>query len=123
MHFLTKGKKKNRQFCSLGSVKANIGHLDASAGIASFIKCLLILKEKKQPLLTGYEKPNPFINFKNTPFYVNKTSKSWDNYENERTCLVASLGAGGTNAHVVLSEYSNSVKEKKTPKKIITLFL
>lgn len=114
--FQSKGKKKDYQFCSLGSVKSNIGHLDTSAGIASFIKCLLIIKEKKQPLLTGYECPNPFLNFKNTPFYVNKTTRNWNNLENKRTCLIASLGAGGTNAHVILSEYKKPKKEKKEVK-------
>ncbi|WGH74234.1 SDR family NAD(P)-dependent oxidoreductase [Tenacibaculum tangerinum] len=114
--FQSKGKNVNSQFCSLGSVKANLGHLDTSAGIAAFIKCLLLIKEKKQPLLTGYEKPNPFINLKNTPFHINKETKEWESSEKPRVCLIASLGAGGTNAHVILSEYDSTEKEKSTTK-------
>ncbi len=91
-------------FCRIGSVKTNIGHLDTAAGVASLIKASLALHHKKIPPSLGYEKPNPAIDFENSPFRVNDTLADWVSHKGPRRAGVNSLGVGGTNAHVVLQE-------------------
>jgi acyl transferase domain-containing protein/thioesterase domain-containing protein/acyl carrier protein len=91
-------------FCKIGSVKTNIGHLDTAAGVASLIKASLALHHKQIPASLGYEKPNPVIDFENSPFRVNDTLSDWVSHKGPRRAGVNSLGVGGTNAHVVLQE-------------------
>jgi amino acid adenylation domain-containing protein/thioester reductase-like protein len=93
-----------KQFCAIGSVKSNIGHLDSAAGIAGLIKTALALKEKLIPPSLLYEKPNPQINFEDSPFYINTSIAEWKNGSTPRRAGVSSFGIGGTNAHVVLEE-------------------
>src|SRR5205085_4831098 len=64
-------------FCALGSVKTNIGHLSAAAGVAGLIKTVLALKHKRLPPSLNFETPNPDIDFANSPFYVNATLAEW----------------------------------------------
>lgn len=92
-------------YCSIGSVKPNIGHLDASAGAAGLIKAVMALKYKMIPPSINFDEPNPAIDFENSPFYVNKSLRKWES-EDESPLLagVTSLGMGGTNAHVILQE-------------------
>ncbi|MBS0180170.1 MAG: SDR family NAD(P)-dependent oxidoreductase [Nitrospira sp.] len=90
-------------FCALGSVKTNIGHLDAAAGIAGLIKTILALMHRQIPASLHYVAPNPAIDFKPTPFYVNHTLSEWTGMT-PRRAGVSSFGLGGTNAHVVLEE-------------------
>lgn len=97
------GTERN-QFCAIGSVKSNIGHLDAAAGIAGLIKASLALQNAKIPASLHYTKPNPKINFAETPFYVNAKLADWPAGETPRRAGVSSFGSGGTNAHVVLEE-------------------
>ncbi len=92
------------QYCAIGSVKTNMGHLDAAAGIAGLIKTVLALKHKKLPPSLHFEKPNPRIDFARTPFYVNTSAKDWQTNNQPRRAGVSSFGIGGTNAHVVLEE-------------------
>ncbi|MGM7721817.1 beta-ketoacyl synthase N-terminal-like domain-containing protein [Metabacillus sp. Hm71] len=91
-------------FCGIGSVKANIGHLDNAAGVAGFIKTAIALKNRMIPPSINYEKPNPKINFENSPFYVNKELTKWNNRGYPLRAGVSSFGMGGTNAHVILEE-------------------
>lgn len=93
-----------RGFCSIGSVKSNIGHLDSASGVAGFIKTVLALKHKELPPSINYEKPNPKIDFDNSPFFVNSSLKKWISTEGPRRAGVSSFGVGGTNAHVILEE-------------------
>lgn len=96
---------EKRQFCAIGSVKANVGHLDAAAGIAGLIKTVLALRHGQLPPLLHFESPNPDIKFESTPFYVNATLKEWQtNGSGPRRAGVSSFGFGGTNAHVVIEE-------------------
>ena len=97
------GTERN-QFCAIGSVKSNIGHLDAAAGIAGLIKTSLALQNGKIPASLHYTQPNPKINFAETPFYVNDKLVDWPAGETPRRAGVSSFGSGGTNAHVVLEE-------------------
>ncbi|GAB1268194.1 hypothetical protein NBRC116493_14470 [Aurantivibrio infirmus] len=92
-----------KQFCGIGSIKSNIGHLDTAAGIAGLIKSVLILQHKKIPPTIHYKSPNPAIDFTDTPFYV--TDQTVDlSSDSPLRVGVSSFGVGGTNAHVILEE-------------------
>lgn len=101
--FRTGTEKKG--FCGLGSVKTNIGHLDAAAGVAGLIKTVLALKHRELPPSLNYTQPNPQIDFADSPFYVNARLREWQPPEGvPRRAGVSSFGLGGTNAHVILEE-------------------
>jgi len=100
--------KKN--YCALGAVKANVGHLDTAAGVIGFIKACLVLKNKQLPPLVNYEQPNPNIAFEDSPFYVNQELKDWEPYCKVRRAAVSAFGIGGTNVHVILEE---AIDERK----------
>ncbi|MDF5717238.1 MAG: SDR family NAD(P)-dependent oxidoreductase [Rhizonema sp. NSF051] len=91
-------------FCAIASVKTNIGHLDAAAGIAGLIKTVLALKHKLIPPSLHFKEPNPQIDFDNSPFYVNTKLSQWKVNNGSRRAGVSSFGIGGTNAHVILEE-------------------
>jgi acyl transferase domain-containing protein len=91
-------------FCPIGSVKTNIGHLDAGAAVAGIIKTVLALQHKKIPPSLHFERPNPQIQFDNSPFYVNTQLSEWPAGDTPRRAGVSSFGLGGTNAHIVLEE-------------------
>lgn len=91
-------------FCAIGSVKTNIGHLDAAAGIAGLIKTVLALSHKQIPPSLHFSSPNPEIDFSQTPFYVNTKLTDWNSSGMPRRAGVSSFGLGGTNAHVVMEE-------------------
>jgi acyl transferase domain-containing protein len=91
-------------FCALGSVKTNVGHLDAAAGVAGLIKTVLALEHREIPASLHYEEPNPKIDFESSPFFVNERLRRWDADGIPRRAGVSSFGMGGTNAHVVLEE-------------------
>ncbi|MBD2339551.1 aminotransferase class III-fold pyridoxal phosphate-dependent enzyme [Calothrix sp. FACHB-156] len=93
-----------KQFCAIGSVKSNVGHLVAAAGVTGLIKTALSLYQKKLPPSLNFTAPNPKIDFANSPFYVNTKLVEWPEGETPRRAGVSSFGVGGTNAHVVLEE-------------------
>jgi len=93
--------------CAIGSVKPNVGHLDAASGVTSFIKSVLAVYHNVLPPTLHYRQPNPRIKFDKTPFYVNTSTTKWNNEGKPRIAGVNSLGVGGTNAFIVLEEYSN----------------
>ena len=93
-----------KRFCALGALKANTGHLDAAAGVAGLIKTALVLKHREIPPVVHFSKPNPAIDFENSPFYINTTLLPWDTGTHPRRAAVSSFGIGGTNAHVILEE-------------------
>ncbi len=93
-----------RGYCALGSVKTNMGHLDAAAGIAGLLKTVLALKQRRIPPSLHFEEPNPNIDFASSPFYVNTALSDWTANGTPRRAGVSSFGIGGTNAHVVLEE-------------------
>jgi amino acid adenylation domain-containing protein len=103
------GEQERKQFCALGSIKSNIGHCTAAAGVAGFIKTTLALYYKKIPASINYNHPSPHINFEKTPFYVNTSFKDWRSHD-ARKAGVSSFGVGGTNVHVLLEEYNSLVK-------------
>jgi acyl transferase domain-containing protein len=94
-----------RGYCAIGSIKSNIGHLDAAAGTTGLIKAVLALEHKLLPPSLHFEEANPQIDFANGPFYVNNSLREWrSNGASPRRAGVSSFGIGGTNAHVVLEE-------------------
>lgn len=97
-------KTDAKGFCAIGSVKANIGHLDIAAGVAGLIKTTLALQHGQLPPSLNFEEANPAIDFANSPFYVNTKLSEWKTNRHPRRAGVSSFGIGGTNAHVVLQE-------------------
>ncbi|WP_309110860.1 type I polyketide synthase [Saccharothrix sp.] len=91
-------------FCLLGSVKTNIGHTDAAAGVIGFIKAVLALDKELVPGTVHFRSPNPLLELDSTPFRVSADPVAWPRGEEPRRAGVNSLGIGGTNAHVVLEE-------------------
>ncbi len=90
-------------FCALGSTKANIGHLDAAAGVSGLIKTVLAMRHKTIPPIANFRQPNPRIDFASTPFYVASEAEPW-NPNGSRIAGVSAFGVGGGNAHLVLEE-------------------
>ncbi|AMW35824.1 type I polyketide synthase [Haematospirillum jordaniae] len=101
-----------RGFCALGSVKANLGHCDTAAGIASLLKAVMALHYRQIPPVPGYEAPNPHIDFSASPFHVPITLSPWEKQGDcPRRAGVSSFGIGGTNCHIVLEEAPEPVAE------------
>lgn len=95
----------NTGYCGLGSVKSNVGHLDAAAGMAGLIKTVQALKHRQLPPSLHFTEPNPKIDFTYSPFYVNAQLREWARQNGTpRRAGVSAFGIGGTNAHVVLEE-------------------
>ncbi|HEX6291078.1 MAG TPA: amino acid adenylation domain-containing protein [Herpetosiphonaceae bacterium] len=90
--------------CAIGSVKTNVGHLDAAAGVIGLIKAALALYHEQIPPSLNFESPNPQIDFASGPLYVNTSLQPWPRTDQPRRAGVSSFGIGGTNAHVVLEE-------------------
>jgi acyl transferase domain-containing protein/NADPH:quinone reductase-like Zn-dependent oxidoreductase len=92
-------------FCSLGSVKSNIGHTDVAAGVASFIKVVSMLEQRKIPPSLHFEHANPEIDFKSSPFTVATQLTDWVSTDGEPLRAgVSGFGIGGTNAHLILEQ-------------------
>ncbi|MCU0288602.1 MAG: acyltransferase domain-containing protein, partial [Acidobacteria bacterium] len=104
-----------KHFCALGSVKTNIGHLDAAAGIAGLIKTTLSLYHGFIPPSLNFQSPNPQCDLENSPFYVNTELKSWKNHP--LRAGVSSFGLGGTNVHIILEKYAKPQLEMLPLKK------
>ncbi|MEM7714665.1 MAG: beta-ketoacyl synthase N-terminal-like domain-containing protein, partial [Cyanobacteria bacterium P01_A01_bin.68] len=100
------------QHIALGSVKSQIGHTKAAAGAASLIKTALALHHKVLPPSINVTQPNPKLNIKNSPFYLNTETRPWIRAKGEapRRAGVSSFGFGGTNYHVVLEEHNSDHK-------------
>ncbi|MEY4545245.1 MAG: hypothetical protein RL685_1440 [Pseudomonadota bacterium] len=93
-------------WCALGSVKTNIGHLDAAAGIAGLLKAVLALRHRELPPTVHFERPNPRLELGSSPFFIPAALRPWPTGATPRRAGVSSFGIGGTNAHVVLEEAS-----------------
>lgn len=91
-------------YCHLGALKANIGHLDAAAGVAGLIKTVLCLKHATIPPLVNFRTPNPRLDLETSPFSASAEAHDWPAGETPRRAAISSFGIGGTNAHAVLEE-------------------
>jgi len=91
-------------YCTLGSLKSNVGHMVTAAGAAGLIKTALSLHHEVIPPTAHFSAPNPAIDFARTPFYVSPSLQPWPRAREPRRAGVSSFGVGGTNAHVVVEE-------------------
>jgi amino acid adenylation domain-containing protein len=98
------GPQDKKQFCAIGSVKSNMGHLTAASGVAGLIKTVLALRNRQIPPSLFYSQINPNIDIADTPFYINNQLKPWET-DTVRRAGVSSFGVGGTNVHMVLEEF------------------
>lgn len=110
--------KKNS--CAVGSVKSNIGHLEAASGIASIIKVILMFQHEKMVPSIHSETLNENLNLEDSPFYIQQKYEDWipayDMKDNNRERYprragISSFGAGGANAHIILEEYKQSERQ------------
>ena len=100
--------------CVLGSVKSNIGHLDAASGVTGLVKAILCLENKAIPPTVHFTAPNPELHLENTPFVVSNTHMPWES-DAPRRAGVSSFGVGGTNVHVVVEEAPQASAAEATP--------
>ncbi|MGF9909452.1 SDR family NAD(P)-dependent oxidoreductase [Brevibacillus porteri] len=100
-----------KQFCGVGTVKANIGHLVGASGMASVIKMILAFKYKQLPPVAHFKHPNPFIEFADSPIFVNDKLQEWNVSGTPRRCGISSFGFSGTNCHILLEEPPPSAVE------------
>lgn len=114
---------EKRNYCAIGSVKSNIGHLDVAAGIAGLIKTTLALKKSKLPPTLHYTAVNPQIDFDNSPFFVNTKLVDWSPKDFPKRAGVSSFGIGGTNVHVLLEESPTNKIDNATEKETESLLL
>ncbi|WP_181899167.1 SDR family NAD(P)-dependent oxidoreductase [Lachnotalea glycerini] len=105
-----------KQFCRIGSVKTNIGHLEGASGMAGFIKTVLMLSNRSIPKTLNINRHNPIIEFKNSPFIPAEKTQEWNRIENAIPLRagVSAFGFGGSCSHILLEEYEE--KEKKETK-------
>ncbi|PXV95875.1 polyketide synthase PksN [Lachnotalea glycerini] len=93
-----------KQFCAIGSTKANIGHTVAASGLAGVIKIIYAMKNKLLPPSINFMEVNPYIDFVNSPVYLNDSLKEWKVDMGVRRACINSFGFSGTNCHLVLEE-------------------
>jgi polyketide synthase PksN len=111
--------KVDKQGCSIGSVKTNIGHLEAAAGIVGIHKVLLQMKHKKLVPSLHSAELNPLIDFENSPFYVEQVAEDWkpktvDGVQFPLRAGISSFGAGGANAHIIIEAYNATSSQKNS---------
>jgi acyl transferase domain-containing protein/acyl carrier protein len=108
-------------YCAIGSVKTNVGHLDAAAAVTGIIKTVLALKHHQIPPSLHFNEANPEIDFATTPFFVNTRLREWTSV-GPRRAGVMSTGMGGTNAHIILEEAPElSVTRHPSPPHLLIL--
>ncbi|QDU24170.1 non-ribosomal peptide synthetase/type I polyketide synthase [Urbifossiella limnaea] len=93
-----------RQFCAIGTIKRNLGHLEMASGVTGLIAAAQALAHRQLPPAADFGEPNPHLDLANSPFYVNTRLAGWPAGSAPRRAGVSSFGLGGTNAHVVLEE-------------------
>ncbi len=106
-------RTRRRAFCGLGSVKSNIGHTSAAAGMAGVQKMLLCFKHRTLVPTLNFRAANTHCDFEDSPFYVNTEAKPWRARDDApRRAAISSMGFSGTNAHVVVEEYLGPVESR-----------
>lgn len=93
-----------KQFCKIGSAKSNVGHTVAAAGVTGLVKAVLSLHHQQIPKTLHFQRPNPQIDFDNSPFSVAANRTPWPKTDVPRRAGVSAFGVGGTNAHIILQE-------------------
>jgi myxalamid-type polyketide synthase MxaE and MxaD len=107
------GVDRKNGFCSIGSVKTNIGHLEAAAGVAGLIKVIQSIKHKTLPPSLHYHSPNPHIPFDQLNLKVNNELRPWSSDSGPRLAGISSFGFGGTNVHMIVGEAGSIDHDKE----------
>ena len=115
------GEQASNQYCAIGSIKSNMGHMTSAAGVAGVIKTALSLYHKQIPPSINFDQPNPDIDFEQSPFYVNTTLQDWHT-DGKKRAGVSSFGVGGTNVHVIMEEKDHAPLENTDTGKSKQLF-
>lgn len=110
---------RQEAYCAIGSVKSNIGHLDAAAGIASIIKTILCVYNGVLVPSINFSVPNPALQLETSPFYVSQAHTSWPDHFNIRRAGVSSLGVGGTNVHLIVEQPPQSIRPEFQPQPFV----
>ena len=110
---LSEGRSSDQQ-CWIGSVKTNIGHLEAAAGMAGLLKVVLSLQHKKIPPHLNFKQLNPYIALEGTPFAIPTEIQPWTASTEQRFAGISSFGFGGTNGHVILESAPAEVSPRET---------
>ncbi|WP_263360082.1 non-ribosomal peptide synthetase/type I polyketide synthase [Acidicapsa ligni] len=92
------------QFCSLGTAKANVGHLDVASGATGLIKTVLQIENRTIPGLLHFTQPNPHLDLDNSPFFIDRDLRPWKTTGAPLRAGVSAFGVGGTNAHIIVEE-------------------
>jgi amino acid adenylation domain-containing protein len=116
------GIETAQPYCAIGSIKSNMGHMTAAAGVAGLIKTTLALYHKQIPPSINFNQPNTNIGFEGSPFFVNSKLSDWET-EGSRRAGVSSFGVGGTNVHVIVEEHDHVAVEKQESSKVPNLFI
>src|SRR5581483_10740362 len=117
------------QYCALGSIKTNIGHLELAAGVAGVIKVLLQMKHRTLVKSLHCDEINPYIQLECSPFYIAQEQRPWDALKDDngrelpRRAGVSSFGFGGVNAHVILEEYVTPPRPEAMPQPPVIVVL
>ncbi|MBL8148768.1 MAG: SDR family NAD(P)-dependent oxidoreductase, partial [Blastocatellia bacterium] len=109
------------QYCGVGSVKTNLGHLDAAAGLAGIVKLSLSLKNGVIPPSINYLQENQEIKFENTPFYVVDKVVNFPERAEPIRAAISSFGLGGTNTHAIFEQYKESGQTSKNGLHLVPL--
>lgn len=112
------------QSCAIGSIKSNVGHLESAAGIVALTKVLLQFQHQTLVPSLHADTLNPYIDFENSPFYVQRNVSDWQpRWGYPRRAGISSFGAGGSNAHVILEEWETKLAclERSKPYYLVTL--
>ncbi len=107
-------RSKKRQFCTIGTAKTNVGHLDVAAGVTGLINATHIVRHGEFPPTLHFRKPNPKFDFEHSPFLVRAERSKWRMEKAPRRAGVSSFGVGGTNVHVVIEQ---APERKSSPSK------
>ena len=99
-----RARTDRKQFCTIGTAKTNVGHLDVAAGVTGLINATHIVRDGVFPPTLHFNQPNPNFDFKNSPFRVTNKRTEWKTDGGPRRAGVSAFGVGGTNAHVVLEQ-------------------
>ena len=108
--------------CAIGSVKSNIGHTIHAAGVASFIKATCAVRDGRVPPTLFFTQENPKLKLKETPFFVNTDTIDWP-MKGQRRASVSSLGVGGTNAHIIIEQYTGEPDRSECVEQALPLCL
>ncbi len=110
-----------KQFCAIGALKSNIGHLYEASGIAGLIKTILALKHEQLPPNIHFNQPNSKIEFEDSPVYVNNRLTNWTTNGSPRRCGISAFGLSGTNCHIVLQE-APEIEVSQNAEDILNIF-